>query len=161
MSGHAASKALYDISSLLQPLKSLRISRVLPKDLSLEKNVNFRSVMPFHHNCAAITHHGNNHTPENVTRGLYTSSGPLNRERFIADKVSTVKLRGKIYDESDNIQENLDALTSTQLAADATEAIQEDIKKKDEEESFQLYPDETTADRLFNGIKLVTTHFLF
>ena len=44
-------------------------------------------------------------------------------------------LRGKLIDGSDNIEENFEALT---------EAVQEE---------FQIFPDETTSEKLFNGIK--------
>ena len=44
-------------------------------------------------------------------------------------------LRGKLIDGSDNIEENFEALS---------EAVQEE---------FQIFPDETTSDKLFNGIK--------
>ena len=69
-------------------------------------------------------------------------------KRFIPGKSheSPTKLRGQLYDDSDNVQENLDALTTTQLA------LPEDAETK-VDESFQLYPDETTGDQLFNGIK--------
>ena len=46
-------------------------------------------------------------------------------------------MRGKLVDESGNVSENIEAL------AEATE----------ENSEFQLYPDETTAEKLYNGIK--------
>ena len=64
--------------------------------------------------------------------------------------VSPTRLRGKEYDESDNIQDNVDALATAHLF----EGIQPQQQfEEQEEEDFQLYPDETTADALFNGIK--------
>ena len=61
------------------------------------------------------------------------------------------KLRGKIFDESDNVKENIDALEAASLEADAGIRELETIV----DEGFQLYPDETTGDTLFNGIKYV------
>lgn len=52
---------------------------------------------------------------------------------------SPSKLRGPIYDESDNTKDTLSALES----AHDLEEIEGD----------SLYPDETTADKLFDGIK--------
>ena len=45
------------------------------------------------------------------------------------------ELRGKIVDESDNVEENIDALTTAMT------------------DRFQLFPDETTSNQIFNGIK--------
>ena len=48
---------------------------------------------------------------------------------------SPTDLRGKLVDESDNVEETLGALS---------EAVQEE---------FQVFPDETTSEKTFNGIK--------
>ena len=53
-------------------------------------------------------------------------------------------MRGPIYDESDNTGETLSALESAHVAEPANE---------NEIIGTDLYPDETTADRIFNGIK--------
>ena len=53
-------------------------------------------------------------------------------------------MRGPIYDESDDTGETLSALESAHVAEPANE---------NENIGSDLYPDETTADKIFNGIK--------
>ena len=53
-------------------------------------------------------------------------------------------MRGPMYDESDNTGETLSALESAHVAEQANE---------NEIIGADLYPDETTADKIFNGIK--------
>ena len=88
-----------------------------------------------------------------INRGFHTS-GPVSRvQRYIVGKtkgVSPTDLRGKLYDESDNVKENLDALETVALSSEATEQQLANISQED---SFQIYPDETTSDTLFNGIR--------
>ena len=75
-------------------------------------------------------------------------SGGTSKTRVILGKtkgVTATGLRGDIYDESQNVSENLSALESASLDAEASESLYDD--------TYQIYPDETTGDRLFNGIK--------
>ena len=51
-------------------------------------------------------------------------------------------LRGKLVDESDNVEENFEALSSAIM------------------EEFQIFPDETTSEKLFNGIKFKDLPFV-
>jgi len=85
------------------------------------------------------------------------SSSTLNentgRHRIILGEtkgITSTKLRGPMIDESDNITENLGALEAASLAAEANEDLAQELESKD---NFQLYPDETTGDTLFNGVK--------
>ena len=155
MPARVAAKAVCYAASSSQ---IFRFSTVLAENFSSKTNVNFRTVNPYHvHRSITIAYRASNCDKifQNVSRGFHTS-GTLDMatKRFIPGKSheSTTKLRGKLFDDSDNVQENLDALTTTQLS------LQEDTQTK-VDESFQLYPDETTADQLFNGIKLVITSF--
>ena len=88
-----------------------------------------------------------------VERGLYTSATMRERRLWVMgeSKVSPTKLRGNLYDDSVNIEENVGALEAASLRTDVSERELDTIS----EEMFQLYPDETTADTLFNGIKYV------
>ena len=64
--------------------------------------------------------------------------------------VTAAKLRGDIYDESDESKENTTALESASLAEEASE-----YQLETHRDIHNLFPDETTADILFNGVKYV------
>ena len=99
------------------------------------------------------------YTPITYSRKELHSSSTLNentgRHRIILGEtkgITSTKLRGPMIDESDNITENLGALEAASLAAEANEDLAQELESKD---NFQLYPDETTGDTLFNGVKYV------
>ena len=120
--------------------------------LSFKTNHNLLcAVLPTKH---YVSYNSWSSTRNTTERGLCTSAAMLARNvfNFRESKGATPnKLRGPIFDESDNVKENIDALEAVSLEANAG------IRELDtiSDDSFQLYPDETTGDTLFNGIKYV------
>jgi small subunit ribosomal protein S11 len=79
-----------------------------------------------------------------MTRLLSSSSVNQADVRYVPGRgkgPSPTKLRGRLIDGSDDSNSNIDALTTATLSQEV------------EVDDFQLYPDENTADKLFNGIK--------
>ncbi len=73
--------------------------------------------------------------------------------------MTTSKLRSQSMDSSKDVEGNIEALSTASLIADA-EAEEGVDKGSPREEKFQLYPDENTAERLFNGIKYKDLPFI-
>ena len=136
--------------NLLQHFRNALCRHSLP--LSSKTNHNqICAVLPSKH---YVTYNSGSFPRTTTERGLYTSATMPARWVFkMGDTkgVTPTKLRGQIYDESDNQKENINALEAVSLEADA--GIRELETKSDD--NFQLYPDETTGDTLFNGIKYV------
>ena len=135
----------------LQLFRSLLYTQSLPSACKLNNNGILRSAS-FRQNYETCQEKYT--VKSSCGRGFHTSVILNHRSARIVlgetKGVSPSKLRGQIFDESDNVKENLDALESASLAAETNKSQHQTIADEDE---FQLYPDETTGDTFFKGLK--------